>query len=644
MTPLAEALRVFLVQGAVLVLPPLLPVRYLLRKASWSETVCCSLAMGLAVQSVLGFLWNNGPGCCPRAEAAVYYALWGVLAAVTMAVRKGRGDGGEPPRGEDGALLLVLLVAAVAVRLVHPLQTAVLGQSDAYSHLQFLQDVVSEGRLRNIVYPPGYSWVMALPAVTFSLDPYDLARFGGAFFGGALVLAVYVLTRSVLNREAALLSGLLVAVFPGLNMLQKTGVGAFANQLGLFFVPVILWLLLSALKSGFLSRTHNTFLSLALAGMASSVPVMMLHLVWVALPALLAALVWKRISFRKTWWRAVLVALPAMAIFFSQAAGADDVHREITVKVMTGKSTVEKPGARSAEAKPDEPTLKKAAADYFSIKRLGVHDRLFNLAGAGLFLLFAGWAAAALSRRDTGALLAASWGLVTSIQSLTGWLQFSQYQREGWSFMLATAVLSGAAWGWLCGAFRRPLAARTVYAAAGLSFFLWTLLHPPAHQSVISSAEEEIVRICRYVFAGSSEMATSAGVSVRSHLDGGEYYVMARRFSGFSGGQGDVIQAVLGPVMRKKVISVHQARQEKYMFKKKRRYVVFLDRQPDLASRDPGAYERLNPAQAERFTAFRERAYRVNEKIEKSIRRAAAAGRDVTRVDAGEFLEVVIVH
>ena len=35
------------------------------------------------------------------------------------------------------------------------------------------------------------------------------------------------------------------------------------------------------------------------------------------------------------------------------------------------------------------------------------------------------------------------WGVLTAVQSFTGFLQFSAYQREGWSLLIITACLSG---------------------------------------------------------------------------------------------------------------------------------------------------------------------------------------------------------
>ena len=97
------------------------------------------------------------------------------------------------------------------------------------------------------------------------------------FSAAGLVLAVFVIVRVVSDDTAALLSAFLVACFPGFYLLQKTGVGAFANQLGLFFIPVILYYYMRMIDNDFRWSSYTFLFIVSLMGFIVSVPMMMIH-------------------------------------------------------------------------------------------------------------------------------------------------------------------------------------------------------------------------------------------------------------------------------------------------------------------------------------------------------------------------------
>ena len=165
---------------------------------------------------------------------------------------------------EEGYFLIGSIILAVAVRSIDPIQHMALGQSDAYSHLQFLRNVMDTGFVHNVMYPPGYHWILSLPTAAFHLDPYLVARYGGAFFGAGLVLAVYVFVKSVASQPAPIFSAFFVSCFPGLYLLQKTGVGAFANQLGLFFIPVVFYFYIMTEEQKFSGITDGLYLAVTI--------------------------------------------------------------------------------------------------------------------------------------------------------------------------------------------------------------------------------------------------------------------------------------------------------------------------------------------------------------------------------------------
>ena len=94
------------------------------------------------------------------------------------------------------------------------------------------------------------------------------------------------------------------------------------------------------------------------------------------------------------------------------------------------------------------------------------------------------------------------WGLLTSIQAGTGFLQFSAYQREGWSLLVATCCLSGimAARIYRLGESFR-LFRFSVFVLMAVSA-AWVVMNPPSHPKLRSSAEDELVRTIRLAGQG----------------------------------------------------------------------------------------------------------------------------------------------
>ena len=249
-------------------------------------------------------------------EVIFYYLFWLTTSVILIVFRRRLHlQKQESEQKTDKKILLVILCIAVVVRCIHPLQHIALGQSDAYSHLHFLRDVLTSGYLQNPIYPPGYHWVLALPTLTFHLDPFNVARYVGAFFGTGLVLAVFVLVKEASDDMSASLSAFLVACFPGFYMLQKTGVGAFANQLGLFLIPVILYFYIRMIENDFRWSSYSFLFIISLMGFIASVPMMMIHVCLIIILERIFALVK-----RPSGWisRSMVVAasgIPALLLF-----------------------------------------------------------------------------------------------------------------------------------------------------------------------------------------------------------------------------------------------------------------------------------------------------------------------------------------
>lgn len=487
----------FIVQLALWLFYALIPwlaLKPWLAREVWPIQAGVSVLAGTAIQAILGVFWGFWIRQPARWEGMLYLGLWLVFALVVR--RRSHAvntEVGKQMTVAETVLFIGVLLLGMVIRLIHPLRTWALGQSDAYSHLAMFRDLVSQGSLGNVAYPPGYAWVMSMPMAVFHVDPYFASRFGGAFFGGALLLAVFaILSDGCRDRQAGLAGAFLVAAFPGLALLQKTGVGAFANQAGLFFLPMIFWGVQRIFPPP--RRVFGiVILTVSILGLLTTVPMMLMHAGLVLLLILLcmdrkerrAACPWIR------WvaWAGLILFMAGMALVVRFAS-----HRlAVTAVVLTtADETVAahlKPGALSGWA-----VLGKLAHDFFSIKHAGIGNGWVQGAWLVLFFLFAALALAGMKKRERGWVIVGVWGGLAAAQTATGFLQFTAYQREGWSFLLALGCLGGLVVSWMWTAWPRLRWAMVpaMVLCAGIS--LW---HPPVHSLTNSTAEETLVRMAR---------------------------------------------------------------------------------------------------------------------------------------------------
>ena len=468
-----------------------------LRWRNAGEGLFAALVAGAGSAALLGRICD-GTGIGAGMALGIWLAGW-IVAGVLIRRKKRAADF---PKLDW--LLLAMLLLAWVVRTIHPLQTWALGQSDAYSHLGFLMDVLKRGQVGNPEYPPAYSWVLAFPAWLIADHPYWVARFGGAFFGAGLALGVYALLAQVRSRAAGLAAAALVAGCPAFFLLQKTGVGCYANQLGLLLIPAALW----AYAAG-----RRGWLALALAALAVTVPMMLLHVV-----ILLAIL----ILFDREAGRSRLALLALLVMAFLLVLGisllrpAEDGLR--IAWALTGRSDLaQQPGAGW------DVVLRTLAVDFVSFKRIGYASGILNGLALTTMVVFALALAGGWRRRDAAWQLVGAWGLLASVNVHFGLLQFTNYQREGWSLLIAAAAFGSLAFGALWRRWDRRGghyllgAGLALTAAVGLVF-------PPKHLIAAGQAESDVVQYL---------LPLNPAVTV-----------LARDMSAFESGQGDVVRTL----------------------------------------------------------------------------------------------------
>jgi hypothetical protein len=135
--------------------PFLLTARHLLVSRGWPMVVVTSMALGCSLQAVMGLFWIHTLGRWPSVEPVVYIFV-GLISFVWVRRR----HIGHPSilgvyhERQPYLLLAVILAAAFLVRILHPLEVAYLGQSDAYTHLQYLRNIVEQGIWTTRPIPP----------------------------------------------------------------------------------------------------------------------------------------------------------------------------------------------------------------------------------------------------------------------------------------------------------------------------------------------------------------------------------------------------------------------------------------------------------------------------------------------------------
>ena len=212
------------------------------------------------------------------------------------------------------------------------------------------------------------------------------------------------------------------------------------------------------------------------------------------------------------------------------------------------------------------------------------------------------------------------WGGLAAVQTATGFLQFTAYQREGWSLLIATACLGGVFTAWFWERFRRLRPA--VVAALALSAAV-TLWHPPAHRLTNSTAEEALVRIAR-MFSTYPVLSPDSDPSVEGfrcflseHLiEGAQLSFITRPLL-----QELMLPAVCGPkdnlsFSRSDIWRVYDVCMETSV-----QTVLLLDRPGDLDVQGLGSFAAVSPAGAQSFIQQQKRSYAFNGNLKAYILR-----------------------
>jgi hypothetical protein len=249
--------------------------------------------------------------------------------------------------------------------------------------------------------------------------------------------------------------------------------------------------------------------------------------------------------------------------------------------------------------------------------------------------------------RDPFLRVLGAWGLVGTLHVLFGLLQFSAYQREGWSLLIAAACLGGVIAGIayrLLGSYR---AGRLIYYGTAAAMLAFTALRPPGHVFLTSGAEEEIVRLVRSVQEkgvidalglreGSGdvpqEVFTRCGPSNR------RWAIVTRQFI-----QWGIVEALVdtgGPYIP---AEVRKKTRMNRIFLPGRCHLVILERAGLPDPGQLGVLSAVNKPLLDQFTHLLGRYRRTQKRLEKFLSRLAAKGWTSVKVREDAKLEVRIL-
>jgi hypothetical protein len=618
---------------------PGLALRPLLQARSPAERLLWPITLGISSQALLGFAWGHimrNPGYGPTCTYAVLWLGTGLI------LRRCAAPHARQATRSEWAWPILLVLAAMSIRLVHPLQINHLGQSDAYAHLTFIKDLLVTGRLRNPAYPSGYHWIMVMPCQVFSFDPYLVARYGGAFFGGWLVLGIYAVGERISGSWCGRTSAFLAGCCPAFLLLMKTGVGCFANQMGLALLPPLVLLLHDQTQTTKPTRPLRLLpLAVTAAGLASCVPLMLLEVILLmGLERLFFLLKKGWSSFCRSTPPMILALAPAILLVIIHASEFGPKAQSTSLHFMTGQSVKiasqpkpqpDKEPAPDHGSKTTTPrrvsrpqALALLITDFLSVKHVGLPHIAFNLA----FILIAltlllmlgadwrGWPPAQAMR------FVMLLGLLTVTQTALGVLEFTTYQRSGWILMICCAWLGG----WIITECRQrlPLAALTRVAliSAAILCLAVAFRHPPAHRSSMSSAENTLIKLSRTLgyralrlnaMPSPWHLASPTVKKINPRLTATTpLTLVTRSTSGTGGGYWEVADAVCPPYACPSPIHVARETDLPHRFPT-REVLVFIDDPTAIPPSSLGVNAIIDPARARSFSRHFQKLYKAND-------------------------------
>ena len=242
-------------------------------------------------------------------------------------------------------------------------------------------------------------------------------------------------------------------------------------------------------------------------------------------------------------------------------------------------------------------------------------------------------------------------GGLTTVQATIGLFQFSYYQREGWSLLIATSCLAGvfvALFSVYLGRFLIVKAGLLVASALSLYF---TVTHPPSHPAIQSSAESLLIQTVRFLDgrgAWADKMCQEANDSLCT-LSGSlakslALTLVSRIFVGWHN-QGELIPNVLSLDKTVKTILVSSGNKniEIPLFERSQ-YAVFVDKIGKTKPRNAvSAFAMVSPNIVDRVLQQQRYLYRANSYILDYIKTVDTEKWNIQKVKLSKNLDVYTI-
>lgn len=296
--------------------------------------------------------------------------------------------------------------------------------------------------------------------------------------------------------------------------------------------------------------------------------------------------------------------------------------------------------------------LAGALRDFVRVKRVGYHNVAMDAVGLGLLLSFGACFAWGMRTGSALALLLGLWGCLTSLQSYTGILQFTRYQREGWSLLIAVCALGGYVGGIVYGMGRRRRWFRLSAGLTVVALAFWAFLTPPAHVVFVSPAEDGMVRWIKNISAYCCSSSRWPSLTIhdadearvlRRILPASHPFLVTRKMAGFTSGQGELVFAV-GEPMPALVFSTKDCLEA--LLEPHRQYVVLVETASDddaLPVADGGMTAKVNSEMTGEFLRVRKEMMAAGHQVQSFLSSQASARWVVTQETASPGLDVVIL-
>jgi hypothetical protein len=240
------------------------------------------------------------------------------------------------------------------------------------------------------------------------------------------------------------------------------------------------------------------------------------------------------------------------------------------------------------------------------------------------------------------------WGFVTSLQAGTGFLQFSSYQREGWSLLIAVCCMGGILADRVLMFGYQISYIRSLVVISMIFLFGWSVLHPPRHPAIRSSAEDEVVRYIRFWGQSPSEISDTC-----SELDDPlcEIFellteelpltLVTRQFTGWDN-QGEITPNVLQPESSLKILTYSKQELQGF-FQSEEQYIVLIDKVNRLSgSQVINAFAMVTPAMVEATLRQQSHLFVAGKKLLEYIQGLPKAEWMVKKVTLTKYLDAYV--